>query len=572
MASPIRDGFVPWPDEFVQRYVAAGYWQGRTLGALVREVADRMPNAVAVVEGDLRLTYAELVERADAAASRLIDDVGLRPGDRVMVQLPNTWQFVVLTLACLRSGIVPVMTLPAHRRAELSYLADLAEAVAIAVPDRWRDFDHQALAAQVAGSVAGLRHVLVAGPDIADEHHDLGTLLSASVDADADRARWDAAEPDSRDVAVFLLSGGTTGLPKLIARTHDDYAYNARASAAVSGFDADTVYLACLPVGHNFPLACPGILGALLTGGRVVLLPSPDPSAAFTAIESERVTHSAVVPAVAGRWIEHADQHPVEATNALASLRVLQVGGARLADELARRVRPVLGATLQQVFGMAEGLLNYTRLDDPDDIICTTQGRPICADDEVRLVDEFDQDVPVGEPGSLLTRGPYTPRGYYRAPDHNARAFTPDGWYRSGDICRWTPDGNLVVEGRDKDMINRGGEKISAEEVENLVYQLPGVSQVAAVAMPDPTLGERVCVYVVAKPGASVTLEDVRHAMEAAGVARFKHPERLELVPELPATKVGKIDKKALRADVAERLAATSAGSGPAAAERQGAR
>jgi salicylate---CoA ligase len=572
MASPIRDGFVPWPDEFVQRYVAAGYWQGRTLGALVREVADRMPDAVAVVEGDLRLTYAELVERADAAASRLIDDVGLRSGDRVMVQLPNTWQFVVLTLACLRSGIVPVMTLPAHRRAELSYLADLAEAVAIAVPDRWRDFDHQALAAQVAGSVAGLRHVLVAGPDIADEHHDLGGLLSASVDADADRARWDAAEPDSRDVAVFLLSGGTTGLPKLIARTHDDYAYNARASAVVSGFDADTVYLACLPVGHNFPLACPGILGALLIGGRVVLLPSPDPSAAFRAIESERVTHSAVVPAVAGRWIEHADQHPVEATKALASLRVLQVGGARLADELARRVRPVLGATVQQVFGMAEGLLNYTRLDDPDDIICTTQGRPICDDDEVRLVDEFDQDVPVGEPGSLLTRGPYTPRGYYRAPDHNARAFTPDGWYRSGDICRWTPDGNLVVEGRDKDMINRGGEKISAEEVENLVYQLPGVSQVAAVAMPDPTLGERVCVYVVAKPGASVTLKDVRRAMEAAGVAKFKHPERLELVPELPATKVGKIDKKALRADVAERLAATSAGSDPARAERQGAR
>jgi 2,3-dihydroxybenzoate-AMP ligase len=244
----------------------------------------------------------------------------------------------------------------------------------------------------------------------------------------------------------------------------------------------------------------------------------------------------------------------------VASLRVLQVGGARLADELARRVRPVFGATLQQVFGMAEGLLNYTRLDDPDDVICTTQGRPICPDDEVRLVDEFDRDVPLGEPGSLLTRGPYTPRGYYRAPEHNARAFTPDGWYRSGDICRWTPDGNLVVEGRDKDMINRGGEKISAEEVENLVYQLPGVSQVAAVAMPDPALGERVCVYVVARAGTSVTLEDVRGAMEAAGVARFKHPERLELVPELPATKVGKIDKKALRADIAERLAATAAG------------
>jgi 2,3-dihydroxybenzoate-AMP ligase len=347
-------------------------------------------------------------------------------------------------------------------------------------------------------------------------------------------------------VAVFLLSGGTTGLPKLIARTHDDYAYNALASAQLCGMDADTVYLVSLPAGHNFPLACPGILGTLLSGGRVVMLPSPEPVRAFATIAAEGVTHTAVVPAVAGRWLEHAAEH-----GPLTSLRVLQVGGARLADELARRVRPMLGATLQQVFGMAEGLLNYTRLDDPEEIICTTQGRPLSPDDEVRLVDELDEDVPDGEPGSLLTRGPYTPRGYYRAAEQNGRAFTADGWYRSGDICRRTPEGNLIVEGRDKDMINRGGEKISAEEVENLVYQLPAVSQVAAVAMPDAVLGERVCVYVVPRPGATVTLDDVRNAMDAAGVARFKLPEHLELVGELPTTKVGKIDKKALRARVA---------------------
>jgi 2,3-dihydroxybenzoate-AMP ligase len=205
---------------------------------------------------------------------------------------------------------------------------------------------------------------------------------------------------------------------------------------------------------------------------------------------------------------------------------------------------------------MAEGLLNFTRLDDPDEVVCGTQGRPLSPADEVRLVDELGVDVPDGEPGSLLTRGPYTPRGYYRAAEQNARAFTEDGWYRSGDICRRTPEGNLVVEGRDKDMINRGGEKISAEEVENLIYQLPQVGQVAAVAMPDPVLGERVCVYVVPRPGATVTLEQIRDAMERIGVARYKLPERLEVVDELATTKVGKIDKKALRADIAERLTA----------------
>jgi 2,3-dihydroxybenzoate-AMP ligase len=558
MASPISAGVVPWPEEFAQRYVAAGYWQGRPLGALLREAAQRAPDAPALVDGDVRLTAAELQERAEAMAARLVD-LGLAPGDRIVVQLPNTWEFVVLTLACLRAGIVPVMALPAHRRAELAYLAEHAEAAAIAVPDLIKDFDHQALAADLAGEVEPLRHVLVAGDDVADGHHDLRAL-------GAPGPAWTGPEPASREVAVFLLSGGTTGLPKLIARTHDDYAYNALASARLCGFDASTVYLVSLPASHNFPLACPGILGTLLVGGTVVMLPSPEPGRAFATVAAEGVTHTAVVPAVAGRWLEHAAERRGMAAGGaggvgehgaapLASLRVLQVGGARLADELARKVRPVLGATLQQVFGMAEGLLNYTRLDDPEDVICTTQGRPMSPDDEVRLVDELGEDVPDGEPGSLLTRGPYTPRGYYRAPEQNARAFTPDGWYRSGDICRRTPEGNLVVEGRDKDMINRGGEKISAEEVENLVYQLPAVSHVAAVAMPDPDLGERVCVYVVPRPGTTVTLDEVRASMRAAGVAGFKLPERLELVDELPATKVGKIDKKALRADIAERLA-----------------
>ncbi|GAA3217910.1 (2,3-dihydroxybenzoyl)adenylate synthase [Pseudonocardia petroleophila] len=528
--------FVPWPAEFVTRYVEAGYWAGRPLGDLLADVAAGSPDAPALVDGDTRLTHGELLARSDAMAARLVD-LGIAAGDRIVVQLANGWEFVVLTVACLRAGIVPVMALPAHRHAELAYLAEHAGAVAVAVPDRLRDFDHQALGAELVGEVASLRHVLVAGA-ATDGHVDLRAL-------GAPGPAYAGPAPDPRAVAVFLLSGGTTGLPKLIPRTHDDYAYNARASAEVSGVDAGTAYLVSLPAGHNFPLACPGILGTLLAGGRVVMLPSPEPERAFATIAAERVTHTAVVPAVAGRWLEHAAEH-----GRPEPLQVLQVGGARLADELARRIRPVLGAALQQVFGMAEGLLNYTRLDDPDDVVCTTQGRPMCPDDEVRLVDELDEDVPDGEPGSLLTRGPYTLRGYYRAEEQNARAFTADGWYRSGDICRRTPEGNLVVEGRDKDMINRGGEKISAEEVENLVYQLPAVSQVAAVAMPDPDLGERVCVFVVTRSGASVTLAEIQDVM--SGVARFKRPERLELVGELPVTKVGKIDKKALRGRLGE--------------------
>jgi salicylate---CoA ligase len=536
---PVLEGTVPWPDDLARQYANAGWWRGQDLGAEIAAVAAARPDATALVDGGTRISYASLLARADALAARLAR-LGLRPGMRIVVQLPNCWPFVVLTLACLRSGIVPVMALPAHRRHELAYLCEHSEARALAVPDMLRGFDHQEMAEDLLTASQTLEHVLVVGQDV--RHQDLTALCTESQGTEGGAAVPDP--PDPAGVAVFLLSGGTTGLPKLIARTHNDYSYNARASAELCRLGEGTVYLASLPASHNFPLACPGILGTLLSGGRVVMIASPDPAGAFAAIEREGVTITAVVPAVAQRWLAHATQY---GSGALRTLQVLQVGGARLADEHATRVKPVLGATLQQVFGMAEGLLNYTRLDDPDEVICGTQGRPLSPGDEVRIVDADGRDLPDGQPGALLTRGPYTPRGYYRAPEQNARAFTPDGWYASGDVVRRRPDGNLVVEGRDKDMINRGGEKISAEEVENLLYRMPGIAQVAAVAAPDAELGERICVFVVPEPGRQISLGGIRGGLEAAGVAKFKWPERLEIMAELPVTKMGKLDKKALR-------------------------
>jgi len=567
---PSWAGTVPWPDDAVARYVAKGYWTGRPLGSYVLAAADARPDAIAVVDGELRLSYRELVRRADGAAIRL-RALGLRPDDRIIVQLPNGWEFVVLVLACLRLGVIPVMALPAHRRHELSYLADHAEARAIVVPGAAGDFDFQAMAAEVAGAAPTVEHVLVAGiggtgdagaqagvrsgaqAGVRAGNVDLRALCRPADDPAGARAELDRAAPSSRAVALFLLSGGTTGLPKLIARSHDDYGYPVRRSVEICGFGPDTVCLAVLPLGHSFPLGHPGLLGTLIAGGRVVIASSPAPERAFATIERERVTATAVVPAIAQRWLEYRE---TDTRHDLGSLKLLQVGGARLADHLASHVVPTLGCTLQQGYGMAEGLVCLTRPDDPAEITCHTQGRPICPDDEILLVDE-DTGAPVapGEPGVLLTRGPYTPRGYYRAEEHNARAFV-DGWYRTGDIVRRRPDGYLIIEGRDKDMINRGGEKISAEEVENFAYQVDGVSLAAAVAMPDPVLGETVCLYVVPHPGATVLLEHVVAVMERAGVARFKLPERLVLVDSLPLTAIGKTDKKALRADIAARLAA----------------
>jgi len=558
MSEPTSLGRVPWPPEVAELYRDRGYWEDRTIGEIIWEVADAQPDRTAVVDGQTRLTYRDLTQRADAAAVRL-RELGLEPDDRILVQLPNGWEFIVLTLACFRSGVVPVMALPAHRRHELYHLAGLSQARAIAVPRVLRDFNHEALAHELVAELHDLETVITLAGDANQgdaRSVDLVTLLALSPDPTGTRRTVDAMRPDPDVPACFLISGGTTGLPKLITRTHNDYVCNVRATSATAELDEDTVYLGTLPVSHNFPLACPGVLGALFVGGRAVMLPSPEPVRVFATIQAEGVTIAAAVPAVAQRWLDHQED---VGGDQLGSLRVLQVGGSRLPDEHAARVKPVLGATLQQVFGMAEGLINTTRLDDPDEVIVGTQGRPVHEADEVRVLDPLGRDVPDGTPGAIYTRGPYTPRGYYNASEHNARAFLPDGWYGSGDVVVRRPDGNLVVHGRDKDMINRGGEKISAEEIEDLMYKLGPFELVAAVAMPDPALGERLCVYVVPKPGRNApTLEELRDSFERAGVAAFKFPERLEVVPELPTTKVGKLDKKALREDIATRLDMTT--------------
>jgi 2,3-dihydroxybenzoate-AMP ligase len=536
-------GVKPWPPEVARRYRAEGYWTGETLGARVDHWAEAHGDRVALVDERERITYAELGERSRRLAGHL-RGLGIERGDRVVVQLPNVVAFCDLTLALLRIGALPVMALPAHREREIGYLLDHARAVALAIPSAHGRHDHLAMAAALRAESATLTHLLVAGdPGDVPAAADLA-LLAAAPPPPVEPAE----PPEPADVALFLLSGGTTGLPKLIPRTHDDYVYNARASAWLCRFGPETVYLAALPVAHNFPLACPGILGTWEAGGRVVLTGDPSPPAAFTVVERERVTATALVPVLAGRWIEAAERGGA----GLSSLALVQVGGARLAPALARRLEPALGARLQQVFGMAEGLLNYTRLDDPLEVRIETQGRPLSDADELLVVDNAGEPVAAGEEGELLTRGPYTIRGYYRAEEHNARVFTEDGFYRTGDVVRIDPgSGNLVVQGRLKDLINRGGEKISAEEVENVALGHPAVLQVAAVAMPDPELGERTCVYVVARPGHDLTLDRLCRFMSDQRIARFKLPERLELVDELPLTNVGKVDKVALR----ERLA-----------------
>lgn len=533
-----------WPQAFAQYYRDQGYWTGQTFSTLLQERAQQLPEHTAVVGGDQRWSYAQLKRRADTAAAGFIA-LGLEPGERVVVQLNNIPEFLSVTFGLFRARLIPVFVLPAHRQTEIAHLAGNAEASALVVGPSPDDFDYVAMAREVQAEIPALQHIIAVGEA-------RGAISFDGFEANTAALPENDADPSS--VAFMQASGGSTGLSKLIPRTHDDYLYSCRASADICGLSETTVYLGALPVAHNFPMSSPGIMGTLCAGGRIVMSPTPNPETAFPLIERERVTITGLVPPLALLWLQAAAHNSAD----LSSLEVLQVGGSKLTPEAARRVRPVLGCTLQQVFGMAEGLVNYTRFDDPEEQIIATQGRPISTDDEILIVDDDDKPVAAGTAGHLLTRGPYTIRAYHNEPAANAHSFTADGYYRTGDIVRMTPAGNLEVRGRAKDHINRAGEKVSAEEIEDHLLAHPNIFDAAVVGIPDDYLGERSCAFII-PAGDKPKSTRIKAWMRERGVAVFKVPDQIKFVDSFQTTAVGKTSRKELRAQLRAQLLAQEA-------------
>jgi mycobactin salicyl-AMP ligase len=534
-------GFVPFPDERAAAYRAAGYWTGQPVDSVLRRAAGNWPENVAVTDSRDTYTFAQLDRLADRAAAGFAA-LGITPGERVLLQLPNSTRFAVTLFGLLRAGVIPVMCLPGHRLAEMTHFAAVSEAVAIVIADSAGGFDYRPMAAQVAGEHPSVRHVVVDG-EVDGEAP--GGNFTSWADVLAETSQPPALAVDTASPAFLLVSGGTTGAPKLIPRTHDDYWYNFAASAGLCGLTSDDVYLVALPAAHNFPLACPGLLGALTVGATTVFTADPSPEAAFATIAKHGVTATALVPALAKLWAQACEWEPLRPT----TLRLLQVGGAKLGADDARTVRAALTSGVQQVFGMAEGLLCYTRLGDPDDLVDRTQGLPLSEADELRVVDDAGDEVTAGQEGELLVRGPYTLNGYFRAERDNERSFSPDGFYRTGDRVRRFEDGYVEVTGRVKDVIHRGGETVSALDLEAHLLTHPSIWSAAAIPLPDEYLGEKICAAVVFT-GKPVTLAEVNAYLDERGVATHARPDVLVAMPSLPTTAVGKIDKKAIMAQL----------------------
>ena len=525
-------------------YIENNYWQQQSLGSLVSVWRTQFSNNVALIEAGTALTYAQFEQRV-LAHSAGFQQLGLKTGDHVMIQLPNNLDFVISCFAMFHLGVIPILAMPAQRESDIAALCDLSNPVAYIVPNNYLGHDYIAMAERIVSACPSIEHVLVSGNAPATAPFTPLSQLASTTPVVAP-----SIDPSS--TALMLLSGGTTGTPKLIPRSHNDYHYNAKASAELCQLNQHTTYLAVLPVAHNFPLACPGIIGTLSQGGKVVLCPAPGPDEAFPLIEQHKVTHTALVPALAKLWLEAKQWDDTD----ISSLQLLQVGGAKFATEQALQVPEVLGCKLQQVFGMAEGLLCFTRLDDPQSEVAHTQGRPLCDLDQIRIVDEQDNPVAQGEVGELQTKGPYTIAGYYKAPAQNQTAFTSDGFYRTGDLVRMNQSGNLIVEGRIKEQINRAGEKISVAEIEQRLLTHPYIDEATLVPVPDAHLGERSCACIISSQ--PVSLNDVHQLLKEQQIARFKYPDQIISLSFWPLTAVGKINKTALAKRAEEEYIETS--------------
>jgi 2,3-dihydroxybenzoate-AMP ligase len=545
-------GFVPFPSEFVQRYRANGYWQDKSLAQEFDAVYKRFADRVLLVDGDHVFTYADIDRITTNLALNLLS-IGLKPLDRVVPVLPNVHEFVLLYLALQKMGGIPIAALVTHRFAEINQFVNLSGATTCVYPETSGDFSFSPIIDRVQQENPAMKIRIVLGHPKEGEHS-LRDLIDKP--ATLPMSALAQIQIDPMDPCIFQLSGGTTGIPKLIPRTNNDYAYNSKVAAEVCDLDAESVLLLVLPIAHNLPLACPGIQGYMFKGAKVVLHHNTRPAEMFALIQKHKVTHLKVVPALLIRLIND----PSVTEHDLSSLKIIQSGGQRMQPEVRAKTRQLIpGVFVQENFGMSEGTLMFVRSSDPEVVKLETCGRPVCPDDEVKLLDEEDNEVAMGEVGELTVRGPYTLRGYFGVPEYNAKQFTSDGFYRSGDLMRMHPSGNYVVEGRKKDLINRGGEKISAEEVENLILMHPAVQNVACVPMPDDNMGEKMCAYVILRAGQTLEFKELIAFLLTKEIAKFKLPERLEKLNDFPVSTFGKVSKKALVEMISSKLQAEKA-------------
>lgn len=526
--------------ELNARYVMAGALTHETLASAFKMTFQQNSARIALCGPAGNISYGELDRLSDRLAAGLLK-LGLEPTDRVIFQLGNSNELVIGLIACLKAALIPVCTLAAHREHEISYLAKHSGAKLHFVAGDDPKFDDVSFATEMQKLAPSLQWIMQAR----GETRGLSVMLREvmdSVSIDEIKERLAAVPHDPFQVAVFQLSGGTTGIPKIIPRFNSEYLYNMRSVAKVNGYTSDDCLFMPLPMMHNLNMGC--CLGPfLLTGGKVSIAKDLSVDSLVQLFNENQPTW-----AVLGGPILEKLRPMIEAGRlGFSSLR-----GANSSNN-APRIRRIIGADVWHMFGMSEGVIMLTRDGDPQEVLDSMVGRPVSPFDQVKLY-EVGTENEITEPGiegECAFSGPYTIHGYYDAPERNRETFTTDGLYRSGDLMSFHMiDGVRYYKfcGRTKDVVDRGGEKINCGELELLLAEHSAVAAVAVVGMNDPIYRERLCAFLILKDDANVpTVASIGKFLQEIGVAKYKWPERIEIVTEFPLTGSGKLSKPSLR-------------------------
>ena len=536
-----------WTSRLIAEYTAKGYWSDTTIFERLQRHAEAFPDKTAVIDARQRVSYGDLVQMADRLSLGL-HELGIRAGDRITAQLPNRVEALAVYFAAGRLGAVLCPVVPYYRATELRYILGRSESKAVVVPDSFGGFDYLEMLEQVRPDLPALQHVIVVGDRVPGGTVSFADLLTSSGGGQA----ASIARPDANSPIVLMFTSGTESAPKAPMWTHNTV-HSCRVYNSGLLLTENDIQLCLSPVYHALGLAVGSHLILAEVGATTVWMDVFEPEAALRVVERERATVVIGVPPQALGILNHPNLNSYD----LSSLRLFMTAGAPMPAEGIRRLRTELGCGFITQWGASESTGGpISRADDPPELAATTVGRPGGPQAELVVFDETRERIlPPGQVGELGVRGPFVNAGYFKDPELTQRAFHPDGWFFTGDSVTIDEQGYVRFVSRIKDIINRGGEKISPREVEELLYTNPKVLSAAMVGMPDPRLGERNCLYLVLKEGQSMTLEEVVSFLLGKGLAKVKLPERLELVDSLPLTASGKVRKNLLRDEVARKIA-----------------
>ncbi len=544
----LLDGCIPYNKDDVEKYTKKLWWSGRTLGDLIDKAADIHPRREALSDGVNSLTYEALRDKINLLAIALME-LGIEPKDRVLLQLPNWNEFVYSYFALQKIGAIPVVIIARYKQHEVNHICRTSGAKAWIVPGKHQDTDYTPVIDNVVSRNSQLKHIILVRGKSYDGHLKFDEILKKAKASKENLLRLEARKPGSHQIAHMGPTGGTTGLPKIVPHIHRSLLCKIEHASRAWELGEKDVCLISAPAAHDL-IFTSGICAILFSFGKILMLDSTNMNKICESIQKEKVTSVVWVPTLAARLVESGEIRNYD----LSSLKKMHCGGGAASAHLVQRVTNRLNCKFFHGYGGTEGMMTVTRANYETDLIHQTVGRPGCPHDIYKVVNEAGVDVGKNVSGELIVKGPSMFTGYYNDKEINKTIFDANGFFHTGDRAKINEKGDIIITGRFKEIIKRGGESISAIEIENLIVSHPEVKTVAVIGMPDPEMGERVCAYIEGIPESSLDFDNIIDYLKKRETSVLLLPERIEFIEKMPLTKALKLDKNTLKEDLDKKM------------------